>query len=103
MNPNSFENKHLKIYIDEPDDPIRSDLESLSEQDQYGAISAWGKYLIHREIEPIETRILENIWESRLKEAGVTRYDGINFLYFQLCSIVAYRLSNQLISKDDIA
>lgn len=103
MNPNSFENKHLKIYVESPDDPVKSDLEALSEQDQYSAIVAWGKYLIHREIEPIETQILETIWENRLKENGVSRYDGINFLYFQLCSIVAYRLSNQLISKDDIA
>jgi hypothetical protein len=103
MNSNSFENKHLKIYIEGPDDPIKLDLESLSDQNQYSAILAWGKYLIHREIEPIETEILEKIWESRLKENGVTRYDGINYLYFQLCSIVAYRISNQLISKDDIA
>jgi hypothetical protein len=93
MNSNSFEEKHLQIYIEKPDDSINQILNSLSESDQYRAISAWGTYLIEREIEPSGVEILEKIWEENLSQLGIKRFDGINYLYFQLCSAIAYKES----------
>ena len=101
MNQNSFEDKHIKIYIEKPDGSIESELANISEKDQYRAVFAWGQYLIKRENEPSGVEILERIWENQLSGSGINRWDGINYLYYQLCSMIAYRESKNKIKESE--
>lgn len=101
MNQNSFEDKHVKIYIEKPDDSVESELAKISEKDQYRAVFAWGHYLIKRENEPAGVEILEKIWENHLSGSGVNRWEGINYLYYQLCSMIAYREAKNKIKESE--
>ena len=103
MNSNSFENKHSKLYIEIPDteESVENRLKELSKRDQYSAIIGWRECLNQSTpFKPEGAKILEEIWKEVLLEKGISRWDGVTYLYYQLCDIVANEVASEKI-KDE--
>lgn len=84
-----FESKHLHLYIPDISSGVYEEIGRLSEDDLLRAIHAWSYYLDGRQTELPGVSIIEKIWERCLKEEGVTRFNGISYIYFQMCARVA--------------
>jgi hypothetical protein len=103
MNPNSFEGKHSKLYIEIPDteESIENRLKELSKRDQYLAIIGWRECLNqYTSFKPEGTKILERIWKEILFEKGISKWDGITYLYYQLFDIVAIETAIKKIKEE---
>ena len=87
------------LYTDAPESGLHEHILKLTNEDRSKAILAWGSYLNKKQTEPPGVNILESIWEKFLKDEGVDRWNGINYIYYQLCSIVSYEWSKQQIKN----